>query len=90
MRSALDGIVLVEIDLHELALVGVHRGLEKLLWVHFAQAFEALDLHALFADLENLARGSPVSKTPHATPTSVPFPSVSSKIGWSLSEKCST
>ena len=51
-----DGIIVVEIDLQQLALFGVHRGFEKLLRVHFAQTFEALDLHALLPDLENLRK----------------------------------
>ena len=49
-----DGVVVVQIDLQQLALLRVHRGLEKLLRVHFAEAFEALDLHAAPADLDDL------------------------------------
>ena len=40
--------------LSSLRLLGIHRGLEQLFGVHFAETFEALDLHAAPADLQNL------------------------------------
>ena len=49
-----DSVVVVEIDFEELALLGVHRGVEEFLGVHFAQAFEALDLHPAPANLDDL------------------------------------
>ena len=48
------GVGFVELDAEQGALVRVHGGLEELFGVHFTQTFEALDLHAAFADLHDL------------------------------------
>jgi hypothetical protein len=44
----------LKINLKQLALIRVHRGVEQLFRVHFAQAFEAFDLHTAAADLDDL------------------------------------
>ena len=48
------GVGFVELDLEQRALGRVHGGLEELLGVHFTKTFEALDLHAAFANFHDL------------------------------------
>ena len=52
----IDSVVIVQIDLQQLALLRIHRGLEQFFRVHFAETFEPLDLHAAPADLQNLLK----------------------------------
>src|SRR4029453_9936165 len=49
-----EGVMLVYVPLQELAFLRVHRGLEQLFGVHFAEALESLDLHPTTANLEDL------------------------------------
>src|SRR5437867_6956342 len=42
-----------ELDLHKRAGLRVHRGFPQLSWVHFAQAFVALEANTLLAGLQN-------------------------------------
>ncbi len=79
-----DRVVVVQVDLEQFALLRIHRGVEQLLGVHFAQAFEALDLHAAPSDLDDLSGESPESRRAGCTVAFSPSPSISSKIGLSL------
>ena len=78
-----DRVVVVQVDLEQLALVRVHRGLEQLLRVHFAQAFEALDLHAAPADLDDLLQDFRDGEERMRRVALSPSPSISSKSGLS-------
>src|SRR5438045_6619747 len=49
----IDSVVVVQIDLQQLALSRVHCGFEQLLGIHFAEPFEALDLHPATTDHQN-------------------------------------
>ena len=49
-----DRVIVVQIDLQQFALLRIHRGVEQLLGVHFAETFETLDLHSASADLHDL------------------------------------
>src|SRR5262249_11499876 len=49
-----DGVILVQVDLQQFALLGIHGGLEQLFGVHLAETFETFDLHAPPANLQNL------------------------------------
>jgi hypothetical protein len=48
-----DRIVVIQVNLEQLALFRIHRGVEKLFRVHFTQAFESLDLDATPSDFDN-------------------------------------
>ena len=50
----IDRVIVIQIYLEQFALLRIHRRLEQLLRVHFAETFEALDLHAAATDLQNL------------------------------------
>ena len=52
----LDSVVFVQIDLEQFAFFRIHRGLEQFLGIHFAETFEALDLHPATPDLQNLVQ----------------------------------
>ena len=49
----IDCVVVVQIDFQEFAFFRIHRRAEELLRVHFAQTFEAFDLHTAPADLDD-------------------------------------
>jgi hypothetical protein len=52
----IDSVVVVQIDLEQLALFRVHCGFEQFLGIHFAEPFEALDLHPATTDLQNFVQ----------------------------------
>jgi hypothetical protein len=49
----IERVLLVQVDFEEAALLGVHRGFEELLGIHFSETFEALNGEAAFADLDD-------------------------------------
>ena len=75
-----DRVVIVQVNLEQLAFVRIHRGVEQLLRVHFAEAFEALDLHAATTDLDDLLQDLRDGEERMEVAFS-PSPSISSKIG---------
>src|SRR5262249_21355208 len=50
----IDSVVLVQVNLKQFSLLGIHRGLKQFLGVHLTETFKTFDLHSSTTNLQNL------------------------------------